>query len=189
MSRILLALVLVAGLSAAANAAVVEFSFDGVPVSQLPSPIEVRASEYHVIDIYIDPEGDAYDSWDVEIIATGEWDPLAGLTVADVSWLPPWVDNALVLDYAPYYDLGSFTTGDPVGTAGPVAEFEIHIPDLAESTMLNLEFVSEWVLLSNAGIALPVTVGGMLELHITPEPATLGLLVLGGLAALRRRFA
>ena len=180
MARFLLALVFAAGLTAAANAAVVQFSVDGVPVDG-SVPIEVRPSDTIMVDVWITPDTPIENFW-VDVLPTGPWNPLIDAVVAPI---PPW-DNE---DFFATWDagwgvlsIGGFLRVDPWAGPGGVAEFPVHIPDVPESTILNLEF--DYVEVGAGGAqVLP------LILHVTPEPATIGLLVLGGLAALRRRFA
>ena len=201
MSRVLLAMVFAVGLAGAANAAVMQFSVDGVPIPA-GEVVTVMPSDWIVIDIWIDLNQDAVppeiaDTYVANVIPTGPWDPLP-LDASGVAWVPPWGAGNQVYYPPDFYGAGmpvagvfsDFITGD-VGVDQAVAEFEVHIPDVPFSTILNLEFAPTDVFgdtqVSVAGVLLPLSVLP-LELHV-PEPATLGLLVLGGLAALRRRFA
>jgi len=198
MTRLLLALVLAAGLTAAANAAVVQFAVDGVPVDG-SVPVEVRPSDIVQVGIWIEPDF-PLESYLVDFYATGPWMPLPQEDNVDIgpagSGLvglptPPWdqgLSDARWLDMFGVWEVGGFiATGDLFAAPGVVAFFEAHIPDVPESTILNLEL--DFIELSG-----PTGYDDMpnvlpLVLHVTPEPATIGLLVLGGLAALRRRFA
>jgi hypothetical protein len=180
MTRVLLALVLAAGLAAAANAAVVQFSVDGVPVDG-SVPIEVRASDVIMVDVWITPDAPIENFW-VDIIATGPWDPLP---VAAAVGVAPWANDDFFAGWDPgwgVYSIGGFSRVELWPGPGGVAVFEVHIPDVPPSTILNLEYDYVEVGAGSANV-LP------LILHVTPEPATIGLLVLGGLAALRRKFA
>jgi len=197
MTRVLLTLVLAAGLTAAANATTVQFSVDGVPVDG-SVPVEVRPSDWINVDVWIAPDA-PISAWFADIFPTGDWpvNPLLDIQPVPVGdWAD--VENAFFenLGWDPgfgVYSIGGFVgiknPDDPGGPwpqdwagPGPVAMFEIHIPDAPVSTILNLEFDAQFVEPA-ADVVLP------LVLHVTPEPATIGLLVLGGLAALRRRFA
>jgi len=197
MSRILLAMVFAVGLAGAANAAVMQFSVEGVPVGA-GEIIEVEASDYIMIDIWVELDpGESIDTYVANVLPTGPWDPLPA-DQGGVFPIAPWGANLAY--FAPdsmgpgMPTAGNFSDFIPAGTAvsGGVVEWEVHIPDVPASTILNLEIVPADIfgptLVSLAGVELPLTVLP-LELHVTPEPATLGLLVLGGLAALRRRFA
>jgi len=191
MSRVLLAMVFAVGLAGSANAAVMQFSIGGVPVGP-GEVVEVLPSDILMVDIYIDPEGQPYDGYVANIEVTGPWDPMP-LDASGISWLPPFAQTK---QYFTPTQVGNYvvsdnsqsTVTDPQG----VCEWEVHVPDVPASTILNLEFVPSGMFgdtgILFAGATLPVTTLP-LELHVTPEPATLGLLVLGGLAALRRRFA
>jgi len=57
----------------------------------------------------------------------------------------------------------------------------VDLSDYPVSTVLNLEIDYAEVGVYWVDVTYP------LVLHVTPEPATLGLLALGGLAAMRRR--
>ena len=177
MTRVLLALVFAAGLTVAANAAVVQFSVDGVPVDG-SVPIEVVPSQVIMVDVWIVPDAPIENFW-VDILPTGPWNPLIDAVALPIG---VWANDDYFAGWDPGYgvlSIGGFVRAEP--WAG-VAEFEVHIPDLPISTILNLEY--DYVEVGAGGAqVLP------LILHVTPEPATIGLLVLGGLAALRRRFA
>lgn len=204
MSRVLLAMVFAVGLVGSANAATMMFSVDGAPIGP-GQVVEVVASQVVEIDVWVELEpGESYDFVMANVVPTGEWDPVMPLTPGDVAWVPPWGTNDAKVEPP-----GSIMPGVPTGTAmsdslvvlglevdvsGSVLSFPVHIPDVPESTILNFEYVTgEMIATFNTKVllgstALPLTLVP-LELHVTPEPATLGLLVLGGLAALRRRFA
>ena len=181
MTRVLLALVFAAGLTVAANAAVVQFSVDGVPVDG-SVPIEVVPSQVVMVDVWIVPDaGVPIENFWVDILATGPWDPLPDAVVTPI---PPWDNDDFFAGWDPDWlvlSIGGFLRVEPWAGPGGVAEFPVHIPDLPYSTMLNLEY--DYVEIGAGGAeVLP------LVFHV-PEPATIGLLVLGGLAALRRKFA
>jgi len=200
MSRIVLALVFAVAMSAAATAGTVQFAVDGVPTDG-SVPIEVVPSQQVEIGVYITPDFEL-ESFLVDFYPTGPWAPLPQVDGEDIgpagSGLvglpnPPWdqgLSDAKWLDMFAVWEVGGFiSTGDLFSQPGLVAFFNAVIPDVAESTILNLEF-------DFAELSGPIG-GGYddapnllpLSLHVTPEPATLALLALGGLAALRRRFA
>ena len=199
MARLLLALVLAAGLTVAANAAVVQFSVDGVPVDG-SVPVEVRPSDNIVIDIWIAPDF-PLESYTVDFYATGPWadpDPLPMVPgdlgpngTGDVRFPAPWdpgLSDAQWMASWGVWSIGGFASGATLFEGpGSVAEFDVHIPDVPESTILNLEFDFIELVGPTGYDDMPQMMP--LVLHVTPEPATIGLLVLGGLAALRRRFA
>jgi hypothetical protein len=200
MTRLLLALVLAAGLTVAANAAVVQFSVDGVPVDG-SVPIDVRPSDNIVVDIWITPDF-PLETYLVDIYPTGPWvdpEPLTKVDNVDigpagtgeVSIPLPFsqsLSDARWLASFGVWEISGFIDGTVlIDQPGPVAFFDVHIPDVPESTLLNLEF--DFVELQGPTGYDDMPEMMPLVLHVTPEPATIGLLVLGGLAALRRRFA
>jgi len=192
MTRVLLALLLAAGLTAAANAAVVTFSVDGVPT--YGQPVEVRPSDWIEVGIWIEPDF-PLESFTVDFYATGPWEPLPKdfWFGSPIVFPPPWdpeFADVLWLEMWGVWEIGAFIPGTELFEGpGVVAFFDVHIADYPESTILNLEF--DFIELAGP------TGGGYedspdaypLVLHVTPEPATIGLLMLGGLAVLRRRFA
>ena len=198
MSRIVLALFFAVAMSAVATASTVQFSVDGVPTDG-SVPIEVVPSQQVQIGLYVTPDFDL-EGFTVDFYATGPWVPLPqedGVDIGPagsglVQFPPPWgqgLSDAKWLDLYSVWELGGFAETTLFTGPGDVATFMVHIPDVAESTILNLEF--DFAELAGylgsptveADVLLP------LSLHVTPEPATLALLALGGLAALRRRFA
>jgi len=199
MTRVLLALVFAAGLTAAANAAVVQFSVDGVPVDG-SVPVEVRPSDWIVVDIWIIPDF-PLESYTVDFYPTGPWvdpEPLPKVPgdlgpggTGDVRFPPPWdpgLSDAQWFASYGVWSIGGFVSGtDLFEGPGSVAEFDVHIADYAESTILNLEIDFVELVGPTGYEDMPDVLP--LVLHVTPEPATIGLLVLGGLAVLRRRFA
>ena len=197
MSRIVLALVFAAAMSATAMASTVQFSVNGVPTDGTV-PIEVVPSQQVEIGVYLTPDFDL-ESYTVDFLATGPWTPLPQEDMVDIGpagsglvQIPlPWdqgLSSAFWLDMFGTWEIGGFISGAELFTGpGQVASFMVHIPDVAESTILNLEW--DFIELAGPGGTDPGGTLFPLRLHVTPEPATLGLLALGGLAALRRRFA
>jgi hypothetical protein len=196
MSRIVLALVFAAAMSATATAATVQFSVGGVPTDG-SVPIEVVPSQQVQIGLYITPDFDL-ESFTADFYETGPWVPLpkepgdlgpggSGLVQFPAPW-DPGLSDAQWFDSWGVWSIGGFVSGATLFTGpGEVATFTVHIPDVAESTILNLEL--DFVELTGPGGYDDMPQMLPLTLHVTPEPATLGLLALGGLAALRRRFA
>jgi hypothetical protein len=205
MTRVLLALVLAAGLTAAANAAVVAFSVDGVPT--YGQPVEVRPSDWLEVGIWIGPDF-PLESFTVDFYDTGPWiapEPLPKVDfqdlgpagTGDVRWVPPepsipdppWdpgLSDARWFSDWGVWSIGGFISGTELFEGpGVVAEFDVHIADYPESTILNLEIDFVELVGPTGYEDMPDVYP--LVLHVTPEPATIGLLVLGGLAALRRR--
>jgi len=204
MTRVLLGLVLAAGLTAAANAAVVQFSVNGVPT--YGQTVEVRPSDWIEVGIWIEPDF-PLESFTVDFYDTGPWidpyplpkdegdlGPAGSGAVIFPPWdpvLPPWdpgLSDARWLEMFGVWEIGGFITGnDLFDRPAVVAQFDVHIADYPESTILNLEFDFAELVGPTGYEDAPDTFP--LVLHVTPEPATIGLLVLGGLAVLRRRLA
>ena len=197
MSRIVLALVFAVAMSATATAATVQFSVDGVPTDG-SVPVEVVPSQQVTIGLYVTPDFEL-ESYTVDFYPTGPWTPLSqqdGLDMGpngtgEVQFPAPWDPGLSDAQwYSSYgtWEFGGFISGAVLFPGpGDVATFVVHIPDVAESTILNLEW--DFIELAGPGGTVEADVLYPLSLHVTPEPATLGLLALGGLAALRRRFA
>ncbi len=190
MMRTLLAMLCGVVPSAGASASLVQFSVDGLPVDG-SVPIEVRPSDEIVVGVWVIPDAPVENFW-VDFYPTGPWPapPLAEvpdlLMDEDVVMYGPWANGDAFAGYDPAFEMYSirgFLRGDSWAGPGGVATFVVHIPEVASSTILNLEYDYGEVGPGEAQVVLP------LVLHVTPEPATIGLLVLGGLAALRRRFA
>jgi hypothetical protein len=197
MSRTVLALVFAVAMSTTAMASTVQFSVNGVPTDG-SVPVEVVPSQQVEIGIYVTPDFDL-ESFTIDFFETGPWVPLPktpGVDLGpggtgDVQFPAPWdpgLSDAQWFDSFGVWSVGGFVSGTTLFTGpGDVATFVVHIPDVAESTILNLEV--DFVELTAPGFYDDSAQLLPLALHVTPEPATLGLLALGGLAALRRRFA
>jgi len=180
MSRILLAVMLAGALTAGASASTVQFSVGGVPVDA-GQVIEVAPSDEIMVDVWIAPDAPIENFW-VDILATGPWDPFFDLSQS-INPLPPWNNDDFTAFPDPahgIYSIGGFLRGDPWAGPGAVAEFLVHIPDVPKSTILNLEY-------DYAEVGAETVEMLPLVLHVTPEPVSLGLLVLGGVVAMRRR--
>ena len=194
MSRPLSATVCALVIAATANAAVMQFSVDGVPVRP-GQVVEVSPSDHLVIGIFVDLNpGDAYDGFIANVLPVGPWDPFPA-TLSDVMFVSPFT-----IASGEYFRPGMFgnvsalfagyTTG-LVDVDQVVVEWEVHIPDLAPSTVLALKIypvdmfgpTELWLL---DGFPPPL-VFLPLNLHVIPEPATLALLTLSALVAIRRR--
>ena len=212
MARMACAMMLTGLLTGGVSANVIQFAVDGVPIGA-GEVIEVAPSDVLTVGIYIAPD-QPISTFDVAMVFTGPWPepplpqiggtgPDAGalLESGDVWLLGDWdlsyqynALNAGAFYYALYeeYIIGAFLPSDlfePQSEPGVVAEFDLHVPDVPISTVLGCEFTfGEVSWLVPGGIdadddpdLLP------LVLHVIPEPVSLGLLVLGGVVALRRR--
>ena len=193
-------MVVVCALTAGVQGSSMQFSVNGVPVD---GSVQEVPQGVVTIDIYVTPDDD-FDAFNVDILPTGAWvppeplpkigapatDTTALLDSGDVRMLGVWDnENAAAFWIAEYgvWEIGGFL---PVGferTPQALAEFDVDLSSYAVSTMLNLEFDYAEIGLGEPPWSIEVDVTYPLVLHVTPEPATLGLLALGGLSALRRR--
>jgi len=202
MMRIVLALVFAVAMGATATASIVQFSVGGTPTDG-SVPIEVVPSDWLQIGIYVTPDF-PLETYQIDFYETGPWvDPeplpkvpdqdLGPAGTGDVQFPAPWDPGLSDAKWDPdffVWSIGGFVSGTELFQGpGDVATFMVHIPDVSESTTLNLEF--DFAELTAPGQYDDAATFYPLRLHVgvAPEPATLGLLALGGLAALRRRFA
>jgi hypothetical protein len=167
-------------MSAAASAATVYWNVDGVPALDI---VEVAPGAEIKLDLVIDVDpGEVWDFGLIGILPTGDADITPG--VMGPLPIPPF--ELQVYDQG-YVNLGSTSTVIDVVTVVDMGT--VILPALPESALVNLDYDTvNGAIMDSAVGPLPVQ-WIPLVIHITPEPATLGLLVLGGLAALRRRFA
>jgi len=190
MSRVLLAFAFVAALSATTLAANVGFYVAGqepdvcpttlleIPQEQLPAVVPVQV----VLDL---AAGEVCGGGGLEIAASS--DP--GLGFANLVFGPNWAA------FSAWNPPGYLSLFNMAGVAGPkvcdlVASVDISVPVAPPSTNFVLTANDVASLLVDAiGAPLAGVTFTDLTIHVSPEPATLGLLVLGGLAVLRRRFA
>ena len=193
MSRALGVAVMVCVLTAVAGASTMQFSVDGVPVD---GSVQEVPQGLTTIGVYMTPDVPVECFW-VDILPTGPWvapeplpkigdwsDTTALIDSGDVTMLGVW-DNEFA---AAYWDvnygvwsIGSFLVMGFEGEPQTVAEFDVDLSSYPVSTVLNLEFDYAKVGPYIVDVILP------LSLHVTPEPATLWLFALGGLAAMIRR--
>lgn len=199
MGKVLLAFVFVVGLSVTGLAANIHFA---VPSGSDPvTSMDVdQAGGTITLELHADGEGTGFWGGNADFSASST----EVLPLTHVSWFGFWgINSALVNSaYAGAGDNPCLYTFDDVMATGytddqPIATFTITIPSgLPVSTYLTLT-VNDGHTPAQNGSHLYDSVTGAplattftdLVIHITPEPATLGLLVLGGLAVLRRRFA
>jgi hypothetical protein len=172
-----------------------QFSVNGVPVN-VGEIIEVTdtAETWLTVGVYATPDA-PIESYVVEFYPTGPWawsgppqwvpsDPVApfpwdpGLSTAE------WVSELQVFRFSGPVYAGEVFTGP-----GVLAEFDVCVPRLPASTLVNMEYDS--VELVGPGFhddmpeCVPLLVHPME--HVTPEPATLGLLAFGALTMVRRQ--
>jgi hypothetical protein len=78
------------------------------------------------------------------------------------------------------FDIGGAASYFNADTAGGIVHFEFHVPNLPDSSVILIrQTAGTW-----GGGDFPST-----DIHVTPEPVTMSMLGLGGLALLRRRRA
>jgi len=187
MYRMLLALILAGALTAGASGSTVQFSVGGVPVGA-GEVIEVEPSDWLTVGVYVAPDA-PLESFTVDIVPTGPWPLPPPWAVCDPPSPWPWDPTFPSPGWVPEYGvfmLGGFILGDELFVGpGVVAEFDVHIPDVPYSTILNMEY--DFTELVGPGYYDDMSEQLPLVLHVTPEPVSLGLLALGGLVALRRR--
>jgi len=181
MGKVLLAFVFVIGLSVTGLAANIHFAdAAGVDLANLDVG---QAGGVVTLQLHVNGQGTMVGGLNAEMANSSP----QLLPLTHVSFFPAW--NAFSGFMAPSF----YTLFDAVGS-GPndfgVATFRINVPGgLQVSTLLTLTANHPMSSVQDlVGNNLPVQFTDLV-IHITPEPATLGLLVLGGLAVLRRRFA
>jgi hypothetical protein len=173
--------------AAGASASTMQFSVNGIPVD---GSVQEVPQGITTIGIYMTPDVPV-ETFFVEFFATGPWvapEPLPELddliASGDVRMLAVWDNEFAAAQWDVFYStwvIGGFLPGELESEPQVVAEFDVDLSSYVVSTVLNLEFDFAEVGLYEADVMLP------LVLHVTPEPATVGLLVFGGLAALWRR--
>jgi len=200
MSRAFGVAVVVCTLTVVTSASTAQFAVNGVPVD---GSVQEVPQGVTTIGIYITPDA-PFDMFWVDFLATGQWvapeplpkigAPLPGnhtalLDSGDVTMLGVWDNLDAVGYWDAYFDVWSIASIFDWGPlqSGPqiVAEFDVDLSDCPASTMLNLEF--DWAEIGTYTGPVQFDVTYPLVLHVTPEPATLCLLALGGLAVLWRQ--
>jgi hypothetical protein len=164
-----------------------QFSVNGVPVDGSAQEVPQAVT---TIGIYIAPDSPV-ESFCADLFATGPWvapEPLPELddliASGDVRHLGDWANEYAYAGWFDGYDEWSicgFLDMGPTSEPQVVAEFDVDLSGYPVSTVLNLEFSLAEIGIEEADVAYP------LLLHVAPEPASLGLLALGVLAAIRRR--
>ena len=170
MARILMSLMLIAGMATAVNAANVYFT-DSADTAV--SSVQLLAGESVDLKVWVDSEGATFTTADLWMLVEDN----SGLAFSNQtlgawafamfsSFSGDYLAGLASMNQVGVVELGSFTvttTTDGDGTIGAGGESNIGM----------------------GGVQLsPFTVA---PVAITPEPATLALLVMGGLAAIRRR--
>jgi len=180
MSRVLLAFVFVAALSATTLAANVHFAVGAAdPATAISLP---QGTGPTAVDLHCDTEGVQVFGGTVDITASTT--SLPASAVFGAAWA----------GFSAYNGAGLFSlfslTGDGPSAHALLASFSLDTENWAPG-VYTLTAAG-----GPTGTVMTDAVGGPLQtsttdlvITITPEPATLGLLVLGGLAVLRRRFA
>lgn len=192
MSRVLGVALVACALTAGTSASMMQFSVNGVPVDRF-EPIEVtdKGETWLTVGVYATPDA-PIESYVVEFFCGGAlgWTPqwVPSDPVAPFPWDPAlttaeWVSEVLVFRVA-----GSVYAGEVFTGPGVVAEFDFWIPWLPASSIVTLEY--DYVELVGPGFYDDMPEWEPLIVHVnehvTPEPATLGLLALGALAVIRR---
>jgi hypothetical protein len=181
MSRVLLAFAFVAALSATTLAANVEFQLPGGSAAQtaisVPQGTPSVALELHSVD-----QASMIGGGTVDLSMSAGLVPIGGV-VFDPAWagFSAFDGNALLS----LFNMAGSGPGDV-----DLADLTINTGALAPGayTLTANGGATGTLITDPVGMPLATTATDLV-ITITPEPATLGLLVLGGLAALRRRFA
>jgi len=191
MSRLLCTAAVVCSLLPSAQASKMQFAVGGVPIGP-DEVVEVETGEELTVGIYIEPDpGIPFYDWYAEFYATGPWvDPeplpkMEDLVARGEIWmLGVWRGDGAIANWDNQYDFWwAASLSQYPATISPqtVAEFNVDFSNYPVSTMLNLEFGYAEIGWYEVDTTYP------LILHVTPEPATLCLLALGGLAVLWRQ--
>ncbi len=177
MTRLLLAFVLVAGLSATTLAANIQFDLGAAVTDDNTLPDVAVQVQVNLA------AGEMMGGGGIDFTAGSAALTPLGAVVFQGAWagFSAFDGNA----YLSMFQMG--TSNGPV--VDPVANFTVPTFGLAPGVYTLDPMGPGTLLVDGVGAPLPMLTGTPLVITVTPEPATLGLLVLGGLAALRRRFA
>jgi len=168
MKKKLFLLVMVLGIAPLANALMVRLSFDGVN----PAPDAVDVFPEQILPMYIISDGDGESYWEEF------YDPSLVGTISNLQSYPAAGDLASISTIEPGYF--RVTADDSAGNieAGKHFSFDLTIiPDASPG---------DWAHFHMFNGPIP---DDTIRLNVVPEPATVLLLGLGGLALLRKRRA
>ena len=188
MSRVLLAFVFVAALSATTLAANVHFGIAGVDTTALSLPSGVAVNT--TIELHCNTEDGLTNGMVLFGGMVDCYGSSAGvLPQSAVVYAPAWAGMSM-FDGAALHSLFAMM-GDGPGDC-LIATLDVPTAGLADGvyTVSAAGGTMPTVMTDAVGAAVPTTTTDLvITVGVVPEPATLGLLVLGGLAVLRRRFA
>ena len=173
MARILMSLMLVAGLAVAGNAAILQYEIAGV---QTDSTVLLAGNTVDVSLVVITEGTETWNTADVWVFESNT----SGVDVTAVTGIPGTWATFGSYDFVTEAVSGMNMMGVNSGTI-TLATLTVAAGTADAAAVMGAAGMST---IGSVGLPLALTVK---PLALTPEPATLALLVMGGLAAIRRR--